>query len=307
MFQDELPLVGRSPESVRDWIRARRRTRWQRIRDWAWAKILRPALGALLELIQRLRFLRQVPGPVWTIGTALISIAIYSSRLGWKLSAGFITLLMVHELGHIVAARYYGIKISAPVVAPYLGALIIIREEIRDPWKQAVMGIAGPVFGTAGALVCWAVSHATGSLLFAEIAFAAMIINGVNVLPLGALDGGHVVALFHRKLWIIGYLIMAVMAWYIRAPMMILSLVIMLPMVIGVFRKPGTRRLSRGKDAFHVSLRKRLAMGALYIGLIAILAASMSLIFSEDIAPAFKAEHARSVAALGAGSPVAKK
>lgn len=307
MFQDELPLVGRSAESVREWIRARRRTRWQRICDWACEKILKPALGALLELIQRLRFLKQVRGPVWTIGSALITIAIYSSRLGWKLSAGFIAMLMVHELGHIFAARYYGISIGPPIVWPYLGALINIREDIRDPWKQAVMGIAGPVFGTAGALVCWAVSHATGSVLFAEIAFGSMIMNGVNVLPLGALDGGHVVALFHKKLWIIGYLIMAVMAWYIRAPMMILSLVIMLPMLIGAFRKPRSSPLSRWQDAVRISLGKRFAMGGFYLGLVALLAASICLIFARDIAPALKAEHARSVAALGSGSPVAKK
>jgi Zn-dependent protease len=307
MFQSELSFCGRRHDSVQEWIRDHRKPPLHRIADWIGGCIPPPLLRCLLAAIEGLGVLKQVPGPVWTIGTALISIAIYSSRLGWKLSAGFITLLMIHELGHVCAARHYGIKISPPIFVPGIGVLINIRKEIRDPWKQAVMGIAGPLFGTAGALACWGVSRVTGSLLFAEIAFAAMIMNLFNLTPVGFLDAGHIVALFNKKLWIIGYLIMAVMAWYIRAPMMILSLVIMLPMVIGAFRKPQRSPLSRRQDAVRISLGKRLFMGTVYLGLVALLAASMCLIFATDIAPALKAEHARSVAAMGSGSPVAKK
>jgi len=212
LFQAELSFRGRQQDSVQEWIRDRRRKRLQRIGDWIVECVLLPVLRIMLAAIEGLGVLKTVPAPVWTIGSALISIVIYSSHLGLKLSSGFITLLMIHEMGHVCAACRYGIKISPPVFVPFLGALINIQGEIRDPWKQAVMGIAGPLFGTAGALACWGVSHATGSVLFAEIAFAAMVMNLFNLTPVGFLDAGHIVALFSKKLWIIGYLIMAVMA-----------------------------------------------------------------------------------------------
>jgi Zn-dependent protease len=304
LLQPELPLRGIRSDFIRNPDDERRKTPLQQLGDRLFIFFL-PVLKGLFALVDMLGSLRRVPPVVWTVGSALISIAIYSSRLGWKLSAGFITLLMVHELGHVAAARYYGISISTPLFLPYLGAFLAIKQPLRNAFEEAVLGISGPLLGTIGSLACWGVSHVTGSLLFAEIAFGSMIMNLVNLTPLGFLDGGHVAALFHKRIWIIGYLIMAVMAWYIRAPMMILSLFIMLPMVIGIFfKKSRENRFAQGQDDVRVALSRRLIMGTLYLGLIALLAASVALIFVKDIAPSLEAGQSLTPAS---SSPVGSK
>ncbi|MGC2373777.1 MAG: hypothetical protein WA484_07875, partial [Solirubrobacteraceae bacterium] len=57
-----------------------------------------------------------------TAGTALVSVAAYSLFWGWQFAAGFVVLLFVHEMGHVIQLRREGIKASTPMFIPFLGA-----------------------------------------------------------------------------------------------------------------------------------------------------------------------------------------
>ena len=54
----------------------------------------------------------------------LVSIAAYSLIWGWKFAVGFVLLLLVHEMGHVIQLRREGIEASAPMFIPFLGAVI---------------------------------------------------------------------------------------------------------------------------------------------------------------------------------------
>ena len=58
-----------------------------------------------------------------TAGTALVSVAAYSLFFGWWFAAGFVALLFVHEMGHVIQLRREGIKATAPVFLPFMGAV----------------------------------------------------------------------------------------------------------------------------------------------------------------------------------------
>ena len=52
--------------------------------------------------------------------------------LGFWGALGFVALIWVHEMGHVLAARKIGLPVTAPVFVPFLGALpldIQIRRE----------------------------------------------------------------------------------------------------------------------------------------------------------------------------------
>src|SRR5207248_2631021 len=59
-----------------------------------------------------------------TAGTMLVSIAAYAWLWGFPFAAGFVVLLFVHEMGHVIQLRREGIKASAPMFIPFLGAVI---------------------------------------------------------------------------------------------------------------------------------------------------------------------------------------
>ena len=286
LLQTELTFCGRRHDSVQEWIRDRRRTRWQRIGAWGCSRIFAPMLGNLVGLIERATVLRKVPAPVWTIVTMLISLGIYSLRMGWMLATGFIILLLVHECGHLLAACYYGARTSVPIFIPYLGAVIDMKDPMQNAWEEAVFGISGPILGTLGAVTCLMIHRLTGIYYFTEIAFFGLFLNLFNLIPLGCLDGGHIAVALTRWLWIPGYLILAVFAWHVHTPVVILSLAVMLPMVFSLFRKKTAHQLAREYSFRQISLPKRLLMGTLYVGLVAFLAVTMWRVWCNDIIPA---------------------
>jgi len=76
------------------------------------AKFFSSIKGVLL-LLPKLKLLT-------TAGTAFVSIAAYSLFWGWPFAAGFVVLLFVHEMGHVIQLRREGIKASAPMFIPFL-------------------------------------------------------------------------------------------------------------------------------------------------------------------------------------------
>ena len=48
-------------------------------------------------------------------GTMLLMIWIYTAMWGWKFGVGFVLLLLVHECGHLIVAKKFGLKVGAPV------------------------------------------------------------------------------------------------------------------------------------------------------------------------------------------------
>ena len=79
------------------------------------------AIKGLLLLLPKLKLLT-------TAGTALVSVAAYSLFCGWEFAAGFVLLLFVHEMGHVIQLRREGIKASAPMFIPFLGAVVTARS-----------------------------------------------------------------------------------------------------------------------------------------------------------------------------------
>src|SRR4051812_36359215 len=78
-------------------------------------------LKALLLLLPKLKLFT-------TAGSMVVSVAAYSLIWGWRFAVGFVLLLLVHEMGHWIQLRREGIKASAPMFIPFLGALIWARS-----------------------------------------------------------------------------------------------------------------------------------------------------------------------------------
>src|ERR671921_889303 len=103
-------------------------------------------LKGLLLLLPKLKLFS-------TSGSMLVSIGAYSLIWGWRFAVGFVLLLLVHEMGHVIQLRREGIPASAPLFIPFLGAVVGAKSLGDDAAAEARVGLAGPVLGTAGAAV----------------------------------------------------------------------------------------------------------------------------------------------------------
>ena len=120
-----------------------------------------------------------------------VSVWLYALYFhSWAFGIGIVVLIFIHELGHFIEAKREGLHPQLPVFIPFLGAYV--RYTRGNPWQTARVAIAGPICGGLAALVCYIVGKANGSDLWLALAYIGFLLNLINLLPVGILDGGAV-------------------------------------------------------------------------------------------------------------------
>ncbi|MFO1019646.1 MAG: site-2 protease family protein [Planctomycetales bacterium] len=125
-----------------------------------------------------------------TFSSMMLSFGVYWTMFGWPLALGLVLSIYIHEMGHVVTLMRYGVKATAPMFIPGLGAIIRLRQSLDDPRQDARCGLAGPIWGLGAALASYLLNLATGRPIFLAIANLGALINLFNLLPFSSLDGG---------------------------------------------------------------------------------------------------------------------
>ena len=250
---------------------------------WTLRRLIGPllVLGALLLKFGKYALIVLPKAKVLTTSLSmLVSVAAYSFIWGWKFAVGFVLMLLVHEMGHVIQLRREGIEASAPMFIPFLGAAVMAKSLGNDATAEARVGLAGPVLGTAGALAIIPIAGATGSDFWYALAFTGLFLNLFNLLPVVPLDGGRAMAALSPWMWIVGLVAMAVLAFAYPNPII---LIILLLAGFETYRRFKARRA--GDDTVNAYYRvkpgHRLIVAAAYLGLIAVCVLGMSYTFVE--------------------------
>ncbi len=134
----------------------------------------------------------------------IVSIGAYAIVFPLQFAVGLVLMILVHELGHVIAAKQKGLPVSAPVFIPFMGALITMKRHPRDAETEAYIAIGGPVLGTIGALAAFWIGVQANYPLLVIIANVGFFINLINLLPIHPLDGGRIATAVTRWLWLLG-------------------------------------------------------------------------------------------------------
>ncbi|MEQ1502179.1 MAG: site-2 protease family protein [Myxococcota bacterium] len=126
-----------------------------------------------------------------TLLSMAASVGVYATLFGWQFAVGLVASLYVHEIGHVVALRRYGIAATAPMFVPGLGAFVRLNQYPATPKEDATVGLAGPVWGLGAAAVCAVGWLVTDDGLFAALARIGAWLNLFNLTPVWQLDGGR--------------------------------------------------------------------------------------------------------------------
>jgi Zn-dependent protease len=207
-------------------------------------------------------------------GTMLVSVAAYSFVFGWPFAAGFVVLLLVHEMGHVIALRREGIKASAPMFIPFMGAVISARSLGDNALAEARVGLAGPILGSIGSAACIVVWQATGSDLWRALAFTGFFLNLFNLLPVVPLDGGRAMAAMAPWMWFVGFAAMLALAFVFPNPII---WIIVLFAGLETYRRWQQRRAGGAEQQayYRVNPLNRVLVAAVYVSLIALLVVGM--------------------------------
>src|ERR1700736_137052 len=251
----------------------------------SWWTRLKKALGpvavvgvVIAKFFAKLKFfilpaLKFLPILLKSGGTMLLMIWVYTAIWGWKFGVGFVLLLLVHECGHLIVAKKFGLKVGAPVFIPFMGAFIALKEAPKNAWIEACVGIGGPMLGSLGALLCNSIGEIFNAPVFLALAWFGYFLNLFNLTPVGMLDGGRIVSAMSRWLWIPGFAVLVWFGWKYPNFIVWLMVLLSLPRIISLFRK----RTEEEQRYFEVTPSQRWTMSILYFGLIALLIFAMHL------------------------------
>jgi Zn-dependent protease len=210
-----------------------------------------------------------------TAGTMAVSVVAYATIWGFQFAVGLVLLLLVHEMGHVIQLRREGIKASAPMFIPFLGAVVSARSLGDNAVAEARVGLAGPILGSVGALVCVGIWQATGHDFWRALAFTGMFLNLFNLAPVSPLDGGRAMAAIAPWMWIVGLIVLIGLAIVSPNPGILLIVILA---VFDVHRRWKARKADGPEQQayYRVKPLHRVLVGAVYLSLIALLVVGMN-------------------------------
>jgi Zn-dependent protease len=216
----------------------------------------------------------------FTVVSTGVTALIYAQLFGWAFGVGIVLLILIHESGHVVVARIMGLPVTLPVMIPFLGAFVSMKQQPRSVAQESIMAIGGPVLGSIAAGLCYLgylsmPDSSTGQLLRA-LAYFGFLINLFNLIPLTPLDGGRVTSLLSKWFNVAGLLIAAGLLIFEMQVGTTVSPVLFLVLIFGAFATWQRFRSTALNPAYYaVDAQTKVIVGSLYLALLLALGLGM--------------------------------
>jgi Zn-dependent protease len=159
-------------------------------RTATWKKRLGPLAPAAFFLLKAKTFLFALLKFKFLL-SFFAFFGLYWALFGWRFGLGFTVSILIHELGHYVAARRRGLKVDLPVFLPGLGAYVRWYSMGISLDELSSIALAGPFAGLLAAAACAAIYFQTKVEFWAALAYAGAWLNLINLVPVLGLDGAQ--------------------------------------------------------------------------------------------------------------------
>ncbi len=209
-------------------------------------------------------FLFKIPA-MTTLLSLVISFGGYALFYGPWFAVALVTMILVHEMGHVLEIRRQGMHATAPVFIPFLGAAIFQRQHPVDALKQAQIGIAGPIAGTLGATAAFVLFNATQNPVFLLAAWIGFYINLFNLVPIWQLDGAWILGPVSPWFQVVALAVIglgALTLHFFMSPLLIIFALLGIPGLLARFRNANNPYYTS------VPMTGRWAMGLAWVALV---------------------------------------
>ena len=199
-------------------------------------------------------------------GSILLTIAAYAwQKYPIGLIVGFVVITLIHEIGHAIVIRAKGLRAGFLVFIPFIGGAVTLKDQPRSAYDDAQIGLAGPIFGTAACLIVLQIYKWTGSSVWLAIAAMGFLLNLINLLPIGMLDGGRISGAVTKWMWVFGGAVLVYQAIKRPNPLLILTL------VLAAFQVYASIVREDDESFYDVTLGQRAGIAAAYFILVVFL------------------------------------
>lgn len=111
----------------------------------------------------------------------------------WLLLATVVPVLLFHELGHFfVTMRLLGYRNVRMFFIPGFGAAVTGRHYNVPGWKKVIVSLMGPAPGIIVGVIVGLVGAQLKLEWLSRLGYFALVLNGINLLPILPLDGGKI-------------------------------------------------------------------------------------------------------------------
>ena len=130
---------------------------------------------------------------IWVVLFILsIAFMVWISGPAWIITVPTLFMIGVHEMGHLYAAKKFGLKTGGFYFIPGLGGAALLKEMPKERWKDFWIFYAGPVAGLLQVIALMILNIWLKQPLLDILAGIWAFINLLNLFPMLPLDGGKI-------------------------------------------------------------------------------------------------------------------
>jgi tetratricopeptide (TPR) repeat protein/Zn-dependent protease len=133
----------------------------------------------------------------WFFGISAIAFYIaIIPYMGWEFGTQILLIILLHELGHLLAMQLFGYRDTSMLFIPFFGGVAMGKNEQATLSQKFWVLILGPVPGILLGIAMLSTSHGHYNWFWSQVFGSLMVgINLLNLLPIYPLDGGKIVSL----------------------------------------------------------------------------------------------------------------
>ena len=135
------------------------------------------------------------------IVTGAITLVSFWVLFDLSFAALLLAVLLLHELGHVLAMRWCGMPVRGVYFIPFMGAVAVGAGAFGTQARRGFVALMGPAASmlTSALFLYQAVQPGADKAWF-DLALISILLNGFNLLPVLPLDGGQILgALLSRS------------------------------------------------------------------------------------------------------------
>lgn len=213
---------------------------------------------------------------IFNILICFLTILVLGAVFNFYYAVGYLLILMIHELGHYVAAKFLKVKVAFGGVTPF-GAYIV-HGDIESCRENAIIAIGGPLFGSVLGLIYYIVYYFTGNATFFMLSFTSIVVNLMNLIPVKPLDGGHIAEAISPVISYIGLPFLVYL--FISAKRLKSKLILFIILVIGICQTYSLTKRYKNDSYFRLERNIKIKFVCAYSMLVIFLALSAIYFYS---------------------------